>query len=425
MATPARVVEAPAENPWDTAVGQFDAVAARLGLDPGIRDVLRHCKREFIFNFPVQMDDGTTRVFTGFRVQHNEARGPVKGGIRYSLNVSLDEVKALAMWMTWKCAVAGLPYGGAKGGVIVDPRALSRRELERLTRRFAAEMGILIGPDMDIPAPDMGTDAQVMAWIMDTFSMMRGHSVPAVVTGKPVPIGGSSGRMEATGRGVLFVTQEACRARGIPFQGATVAIQGFGNVGSVAARLLADAGARVVAVSDTTGGIFKPDGLGDIDALLALKHDHGFVPAGHPGDHITNQELLELPVDILIPAALEGQIHAGNAGRIRAKMVVEAANGPTTVKADRILAARGVYLVPDILANAGGVIVSYFEWVQDLQSFFWEEGEVNTRLEQLIKRAFAEVAELHAREGGTMRDAAYALAVRRVVEATEQRGIFP
>jgi len=425
MTTRTRVYETPAENPWETALAQLDAVAERLGLDPGMLEVLRHCKREFTFNFPVQMDDGSIRVFTGYRVQHNEARGPVKGGIRYSLNVTLDEVKALAMWMTWKCAVAGLPYGGAKGGVIVDPRALSKRELERLTRRFAAELGILIAPDMDVPAPDMGTDAQVMAWIMDTYSMMRGHSVPAVVTGKPVPIGGSSGRYEATGRGVLFVTREACRERGIPLEGATVAVQGFGNVGSVAARLLGEAGARVVAVSDTTGAIYKEDGLGDIGTLLALKHEHGFVPAGHPGDHITNQELLELPVDILIPAALEGQIHAGNAGRIRARMIVEAANGPTTVEADRILAERGIYLVPDILANSGGVIVSYFEWVQDLQSFFWEEDEVNRRLEQLITRAFREVADQHGRGGGTMRDAAYTLAVRRVVEATEQRGIFP
>jgi glutamate dehydrogenase (NAD(P)+) len=413
------------ENPWRTAVAQLDAVAGRLRLDPGMHEVLRHCKREFTVNFPVQMDDGSIRVFTGYRVQHNEARGPVKGGIRYSPNVTLDEVKALAMWMTWKCAVAGLPYGGAKGGVIVDPRALSRGELERMTRRFAAEIGILIGPDMDIPAPDMGTDAQVMAWMMDTYSMMHGHSVPAVVTGKPVPIGGSTGRMEATGRGVLFVTREACRLRGVPLEGATVAVQGFGNVGSVAARLLDDAGARVVAVSDRTGGIYKPDGLGDIDALLALKREHGLVPPGHPGVHVTNGELLELPVDILIPAALEGQIHAANAGRVNAKMIIEAANGPTTTEADAILAERGVYLVPDIVANAGGVIVSYFEWVQDLQSFFWEEGEVNRRLEQLITRAFNEVAALQAAERGTMRDAAYNLAVRRVVEAIEQRGIFP
>lgn len=424
MTAPA-FAQAPAENPWTTALAQFDAVADRLGIDPGMREVLRHCKREFTVNFPVQMDDGTTRVFTGYRVHHNEARGPVKGGLRYSTNVSIDEVRALSMWMTWKCAVAGLPYGGAKGGVIVDPRAISIHELERLTRRFAAEIGILIGPDEDVPAPDMGTDAQVMAWVMDTYSMMRGHSTPAVVTGKPVAIGGSSGRYEATGRGVLFVTREACRARGVQLEGAVVAVQGFGNVGSVAAKLLSEAGAKVVAVSDMNGAIYDPDGLGDIGALIDMKRQRGFVPAGHPGEHITNEAMLELAVDILIPAALEGQIHGGNAGRLQAKMIVEAANGPTTVEGDRILNERGIYTVPDILANAGGVIVSYFEWVQDLQSFFWEEDEVNRRLERIITRAFDEVSNTQRSEGGSMRDAAYTVAVQRVVEATQVRGIFP
>jgi glutamate dehydrogenase (NAD(P)+) len=422
--TTAPAAQAPAENPWSTALAQFDAVADRLGLDPGMREVLRHCKREFSVNFPVKMDDGSIRVFTGYRVHHNEARGPVKGGIRYSTRVSLDEVRALSMWMTWKCAVAGLPYGGAKGGVIVDPRAVSRGELERLTRRFAAEIGLLIGPDNDVPAPDMGTDQQVMAWIMDTYSMMHGHSTPAVVTGKPVSIGGSSGRLEATGRGVLFVTQEACRMRGMELRGATVAVQGFGNVGSVAARLLGEAGARIIAISDSRGAIWLPDGL-DVGELIATRREHGFIPPHHPGEHITNEEMLELPVDILVPAALEGQIHAANAPRIRAKMIVEGANGPTTPAADAILAKNGVYLVPDILANAGGVIVSYFEWVQDLQSFFWEEQEVNLRLERVIKRAFQEVADIAAAQGVTMRDAAYMLAVRRVVEATQSRGIFP
>ena len=420
----APAARAPAENPWDNALEQFHAVADRLKLDAGTRDVLAHCKREFTVNFPVQMEDGTTRVFTGYRIHHNEARGPVKGGLRYSLNVSLDEVRALAMWMTWKCAVAGLPYGGAKGGVIVDPRTLTTVELERLTRRFAAEIGILIGPDKDVPAPDMGTNAQIMAWIMDTYSMMHGHSVPAVVTGKPVTIGGSSGRFEATGRGVLIVAREASKHFGIELRGATVAVQGFGNVGSVAATLLDDAGAKVVAVSDTTGAIYREDGL-DIDVLLAMKHDHGLIPAGHAGAHITNEELLELPVDILVPAAIEGQIHGGNAARIRAKLIVEGANGPTTPEADRILVQEGVKVVPDIVANSGGVIVSYFEWVQDLQSFFWEEREVNARLEQLITRSFREVAAIQQEQGGTMREAAYMLAVRRVVEATEARGIFP
>jgi glutamate dehydrogenase (NAD(P)+) len=389
-----------------------------------MREVLRHCKREFTVNFPVRMDDGSIRVFTGYRVHHNEARGAVKGGLRYSTNVNIDEVRALAMWMTWKCAVAGLPYGGAKGGVAVEPRTVSTGELERITRRFAAEIGILIGPEKDVPAPDMGTDAQVMAWIMDTYSMMHGHSVPAVVTGKPVTIGGSSGRVEATGRGVTFVTKEACKARGVSLEGATVAVQGFGNVGSVAAKLIEDAGAKVVALSDFDGGIYNENGF-DVDALLAMPRGRGLLPDEVRADPITNEELLELPVDILIPAALEGQIHGGNASRIRAGMIVEAANGPTTGEADRILNERGLYVVPDIVANSGGVIVSYFEWVQDLQSFFWEETEVNARLEKIITRSFNEVAAMQQQHGCTMREAAYMLAVGRVVEATTVRGIFP
>jgi glutamate dehydrogenase (NAD(P)+) len=328
------------------------------------------------------------------------------------------------MWMTWKCAVAGLPYGGAKGGVIVDPKTLSRRELEKLTRRFAAEIGILIGPDEDVPAPDMGTDQQVMAWIMDTYSMMKGHSTPAVVTGKPTTIGGSSGRLEATGRGVLFVTQEACRHHGMTLEGAAVAVQGFGNVGSVAARLLHEAGAKVVAISDTNGAIYDPAGL-DISALITMRREHGIIPPGHTGEHLSNEEMLELPLDLLVPAALEGQIHGRNAARIQAKMIVEGANGPTTPDADRILNQRGVFVVPDILANAGGVIVSYFEWVQDLQSFFWEEQEVVLRLEKIIKRAYKEVSDLQAQHDVTMREAAYMLAVQRVVDATTVRGIFP
>ena len=422
--TQAPPAQAPAENPFDNALEQLNATADRLQLAPGMREILSHCTRELTVNFPVTMDDGSVRVFTGYRVHHNEARGPVKGGLRYSTNVSLDEVRALSMWMTWKCAVAGLPYGGAKGGVIVDPRALSRKELERLTRRFAAEIGILIGPDEDVPAPDMGTDQQVMAWIMDTYSMMHGHSVPAVVTGKPTTIGGSSGRLEATGRGVLFVTQEACRHRNVALEGAVVAVQGFGNVGSVAARLLDEAGAKVVAISDTNGAVYDPNGL-DLAAILALKHDHGLIPAGHPGEHISNEELLELPLDILVPAALEGQIHGRNAARIQAKMIVEAANGPTTPEADRILNERGIFVVPDIVANAGGVIVSYFEWVQDLQSFFWEEQEVVLRLEKIIKRSYKEVADIQQQHNITMREAAYTLAVQRVVDATTVRGIFP
>lgn len=415
----------PVESALDCALGHFHAAAARLHLDDGMREILASCKRELTVSFPVQMDNGSLQVFTGYRVHHNEARGPVKGGLRYSAAVSMDEVRALAMWMTWKCAIARLPYGGAKGGVAVDPRSVSRTELERLTRRFATEIGILIGPERDVPAPDMGTDDQVMAWIMDTYSMNRGYSVPAVVTGKPVSIGGSAGRQEATARGTLVVAQKACDRLGLPFAGARVAVQGFGKVGSAAAKLFGDAGASVVAVSDSQGAIYDERGLGDIDILLARKREQGCLPADLPGDHITNEELLELPVDILVPAAIDGQIHGGNAGAIRAKIVVEGANGPTTCAADPILAENGIYVVPDILANAGGVIVSYFEWVQDLQSFFWEEQQVNRRLERIISAAFREVAALAEQDGITLREAAYTLAVSRVVEATRVRGIFP
>ena len=419
-----KVGEQHSPNPFEDALRQLDAVAERLELDGGMREILRHCKREFTVNFPVQMDDGSVRVFTGYRVHHNEARGPVKGGLRYSANVSLDEVRALSMWMTWKCAVANLPYGGAKGGVMVDPRSLSRRELERLTRRFAAEIGLLIGPDEDVPAPDMGTDAQVMAWIMDTYSMMHGHSVPAVVTGKPVTIGGSSGRVEATGRGVLFAAQKACAYQGASLGGSRVAIQGFGNVGSVAAKLLSEAGAVVVAVSDSKGGIYAERGL-DIGLLFARKREHGLVPDGHPGVRISNEELLELAVAIQVAAGRGGPIPGGNPARVRRRVPDAGPNAPTTPDADAILGERGVFIVPDILANAGGVIVSYFEWVQDLQSFFWEEDEVNARLQRIIDRAFDEVAAIRDAESCTMREAAYVLGVRRVVEATQVRGIFP
>jgi len=418
------IVEAP-ENPYLTAQAQLRGVAAQLGLDEGMIELLAHPKRELAVNFPVRMDDGSTRIFTGYRVQHNEARGPVKGGIRYSPMVSLDEVRALAMWMTWKCAVVNLPYGGAKGGVIVDPHRLSAGELERLTRRYTAEISIIISPSMDIPAPDLGTDARVMAWIMDTYSMHHGHSIPGVVTGKPVGIGGSSGRVEATGRGVLYVTQEACRAQGLPLEGASVAIQGFGNVGGVAARLFTQAGAKVIAVSDSNGGVLDEAGL-DVEALYAHRQAGGIL-AQHPIRHedISNAELLELPVDILIPAALEGQVTERNAGRVRAKMIIEAANGPVTAEADAVLAARDLYVVPDILANAGGVVVSYFEWVQDLQSFFWEETEVNQRLHRIMTNAFKEVSAVAASRGVRLREAAYIVALQRVVEAIEARGIYP
>jgi glutamate dehydrogenase (NAD(P)+) len=413
-------------NAYHTAQMQLRSVGEMLGLAPGLIEILAHPKRELTVNFPVRMDDGTTRVFRGFRVQHNEARGPVKGGIRYSPEVSIDEVRALAMWMTWKCAVVDLPYGGAKGGVECDPHVLSAAELERLTRRYTSEIDIIIGPDMDIPAPDMGTDAQVMAWIMDTYSMHRDHSIPAVVTGKPIEIGGSLGRFEATGRGVLLVTEAACKDRGVSLTGASVAIQGFGNVGGEAARLLAGAGAKVVAVSDDRGGIYNPDGL-DIAAVYARRQ-----PRGRLGDldgiahqRVSNAELLELPVDILIPAAIEGQITEANAGDIKASMVIEAANGPTTAAGDAILAERGAYLVPDILANAGGVVVSYFEWVQDLQSFFWTEAEVTDRLRRIMVKAFDEVTAVARDRNVRLREAAYILALRRVVEAMRLRGIYP
>ena len=416
------------ESAFETAQSQLRRVAAMLELDAGIVEILSHPKRELIVNFPVRMDDGSTRVLTGYRIHHNEARGPVKGGIRYSPLVGLDEVRALAMWMTWKCAVVNLPYGGAKGGVIVDPRSLSDGELERLTRRYASEIDLVIGPGTDIPAPDMGTDARVMAWIMDTYSMHKDHSVPGVVTGKPVEIGGSLGRMEATGRGVVYITKEACEQRGVSLQGATVAVQGFGNVGSVAARLLAQAGATIVAVSDSRGGVYNAGGL-DVEALYAHRKAGGFLPE-HPLDRfehkdVSNAELLELPVDILIPAAIEGQITHENAARIRAGMVIEAANGPTTGAGDAILAERDVYVVPDILANAGGVIVSYFEWVQDLQSFFWEESEINQRLQRILVNAFAEVTAVAHARGLRLREAAYVVALQRVVDAIRLRGMYP
>jgi glutamate dehydrogenase (NAD(P)+) len=413
------------ESAFQTAQAQLRNVAATLGIESDLVELLASTKRELTVNFPVRMDDGSIRMFTGYRVHHSEARGPVKGGIRYSPLVSIDEVRALAMWMTWKCAVVNLPYGGAKGGVIVDPSALSIGELERLTRRYASEIDIIIGPAVDIPAPDLGTDAQVMAWIMDTISMQHDYAIPGVVTGKPIEIGGSLGRVEATGRGVTFIAVEACKRRGIDLRNATVAVQGFGNVGSVAARLLHEAGARVVAVSDYRAGLYDPDGL-DIPELFANRGARGLLPDPPPGHRaVSNEELLELPVDILIPAAIEGQITGANAGRIKASMIIEAANGPTTTSGDAILAERDIYVVPDILANAGGVIVSYFEWVQDLQSFFWEESEVNNRMQRIITNAFHEVSAVSQARNIRMREASYVVALERVVEAIRLRGIYP
>jgi glutamate dehydrogenase (NAD(P)+) len=406
------------------ALSQLDRVAELIRLDPGIHQVLRYPKRELTVNFPVNMDDGSLRMLTGYRVQHNVSLGPTKGGIRFSPDVTLEEVRALAMWMSWKCALVGLPYGGAKGGVCVDPRKLSAREMEDLTRRFATEISMLIGPEGDIPAPDMGTNPQVMAWIMDTYSMHRGYTVTAVVTGKPPAIGGSEGRVEATGRGVTLITGMAMRRMGRSLPGARVAIQGFGNVGSVTAKLMAREGAKVVAVSDITGGVYNEHGL-ELAELEGYRYDQGSLYEAGLGDHVTNQELLELPVDILIPAATERQITAENADRIRAQLIVEAANGPTTPEADEILDRKGVLVIPDILANAGGVIVSYFEWVQDLQAFFWRESEVNDRLKQLMSVAFEEACAATERYDTDMRMGAYAVGVSRVAEATRIRGIYP
>jgi glutamate dehydrogenase (NAD(P)+) len=420
---PVAVAQA-ADDPWAMALRQFVQVAQRLGLKRGVQQYLMVPERELTVNFPVKMDDGSVRVFTGYRVHHSLVLGPTKGGIRYHPAVSLHEVRALAMWMTWKCSLMNLPYGGAKGGVVVDPHTLSRDELERLTRRYAAEIAVFMHPHGDIPAPDVGTNAQVMAWIMDTYSMHRGHSIPAVVTGKPVVIGGSVGRAEATGRGVMLVAREAARLFGLPWEGATVAVQGFGNVGSVAARLLQAAGCRVVAVSDVRGGIYADRGL-DIAAVQQHAAATGSV-VGFPGaTAVSNAELLELPVTILVPAALEGQITAANASRIRARMIVEGANGPTTPEADAVLARNGVVVVPDILANAGGVVVSYFEWVQDLQAFFWDEAEINRRLERLMVQALHQVAATARATGLDLRQAALQRAVQRVAEALTVRGIYP
>ena len=411
-------------NPWQVAQQQFDLAAERLNLDPGLRRVLREPRRELTVHFPVKMDDGSVQVFTGYRVQHNLGRGPAKGGIRYHQDVTLDEVKALAMWMTWKCAVVGIPYGGGKGGVIVDPKKLSQKELEALSRRFFTEIEVLVGPERDIPAPDVNTNAQVMAWFMDTYSMHAGHTVPGVVTGKPISLGGSEGRNEATARGTVFCIIEAARHLGIELPKARVAIQGFGNAGSIAAHLIGNEGATVVAVSDSTGGIHNPDGL-DIKRILAWKKEHGTVQ-GFPGTtDITNEQLLEVDCDILIPAALENQITNRNADRIKAKLIAEAANGPTTPDADRELFRNSKFMIPDILCNAGGVTVSYFEWVQDLNRDHWSESVVNDKLKEIMVKAFQETLAIARREQIDMRTAAYLLAVQRVADATALRGLYP
>ncbi len=411
-------------NAWTVAQRQFDLAADRLNLDPGLRRVLREPRRELTVHFPVKMDDGSVQVFTGHRVQHNLGRGPAKGGIRYHQDVTLDEVKALAMWMTWKCAVVGIPYGGGKGGVIVDPKRLSLKELEALTRRFTTEIEVLIGPERDIPAPDVNTNAQVMAWMMDTYSMHQGYTVPGVVTGKPISLGGSEGRNEATARGTVYCVIDAARHLGLDLPAARVAIQGFGNAGSIAARLISDEGASVIAVSDSTGGIHNPRGL-DIGKVIAWKKEHGTVH-GFPGaTDISNAQVLEVDCDILIPAALENQITSRNASRIKAKVIAEAANGPTTPEADIELFERGVFMIPDILCNAGGVTVSYFEWVQDLNRDHWSEEVVNQKLHEIMTRSFAETLATAKRDEVDMRMAAYLLAVQRVADATQIRGLYP
>jgi glutamate dehydrogenase (NAD(P)+) len=412
------------ENPFSLTRAQLVRVGEAFGVDSNLIAVMQGCKKSVEVSVPVSMDDGSVRVFDGYRVVHNVTRGPAKGGIRYHPNVTHDEIKALAMGMTWKCALMGLPFGGAKGGVVCDPKTLSAGELERLTRRFTTEIINEIGPEKDIPAPDVGTDAQVMAWIFDTYSMNVGHSVLGVVTGKPLALGGSVGRDGATARGVLYCIRTALQKDGRRFPDTRVAIQGFGNVGRNLARLLAEEGARVVALSDSNGAVVNSYGL-DVPAAIVHKAEHG-VLAGLPGaEEATNEDLLELECDVLVPAALEQAISADNAPRIRAHMVCEAANSPTTPGADDVLEDRGILVLPDVLANAGGVVVSYFEWVQGLQEYFWKEYEVNAKLNDIVVRAFEETWSTRERFGTSMRTAAYGLAVQRVAEATTTRGLYP
>ncbi|HEX3177926.1 MAG TPA: Glu/Leu/Phe/Val dehydrogenase [Methylomirabilota bacterium] len=407
-----------------TAVAQLDGVASRLGLDDDIHQRLRLPRRALVVSIPVKMDSGKTEVFTGYRVHHSTVLGPTKGGIRYAPDVDLGEVSALAMLMSWKCALMGLPYGGAKGGVRCNPRAMSMQEKENLTRRYTAEIILLIGPDLDIPAPDLGTDEQTMAWMMDTYSMTQGKSVPGVVTGKPLIVGGSAGRREATGRGIVYAIYQAARHLGYEIRGRKVAVQGFGNVGGVAARLLWREGCVIVGISDVKGGIHNPAGL-DIRQLEAHIAESGSV-VGFPGtEPVSNEELLALPCDILVPAAVGGQIHARNADRIKASLVAEGANGPTTPEGDVILRDRGVTVIPDILANAGGVVVSYFEWVQGLQYYFWRESEITARLQEVMTRAFNRVWALGTKEGTDLRTAALMEGVKRVAEGYKVRGLYP
>jgi glutamate dehydrogenase (NAD(P)+) len=412
-------------NPYEMAVQQIDAVAPYLDVDQGILEKLKYPRRELTVHCPVKMDDGSLRVFKGYRVRHNDTRGPAKGGLRYHPDVDLDEVKALAMWMTWKAAVVNIPYGGAKGGVKCNPPEMSQGELERVTRRFTWEIAPLIGPESDIMAPDVYTNPQVMAWIMDTYSTLKGYSVPGVVTGKPLELGGSVGRFEATGKGVLIAVQKAAEHLGLSIEGARVVIQGCGNVGGTAARYFSRAGARVIAISDSKGGLYNANGL-DIERTLDCKNGYKCLMTEKvEAEVITNKELLELGCDILVPAALGNQITAKNAPRLKCRMLAEGANGPTVPKADEILLDRGIFLVPDILANAGGVTVSYFEWVQNLQELLWTEEEVSHRLQKIMTTAVAEVLKISQERKVPMRTAAYILGVGRVAKATELRGVYP
>jgi glutamate dehydrogenase (NAD(P)+) len=410
-------------NPFEEMMSRFDLAAQKLGLDPGLYKVLREPVRETKVSIPVGMDDGRIEVFIGYRVLHNIARGPGKGGIRYDKNVTLDEVRALAAWMTWKCAVVNIPFGGAKGGVICDPASLSRGELERITRRYTAELMDQFGPEKDVPAPDMGTNPQTMAWVMDTYSMHARHTVTSVVTGKPLSLGGSRGRVEATGRGLMLICREAAPLKGLTLAGSRIVVQGFGNVGSIAARMCHEAGAKIIAVSDIQGGIRNAQGI-DIAKLLAhyekARSFEGFAGV----EKVSNSDLLELECDILIPAANENQIRGKNAPNIKAKILVEGANGPTTQRADEILRQKDVLVVPDILANAGGVTVSYFEWVQDRAGFFWREQEVNERLEDIMVQSFRDVASMAEKYGVTFRIAAYMLGIQRVAHDTMVRGLY-
>jgi glutamate dehydrogenase (NAD(P)+) len=421
-------VEAPSshlkENPWEMARSQLRQTAGLIGMQESMLNVLLECKKCVAVSIPTRMDDGSVRVFEGFRCTHNIARGPSKGGIRYHQEVTLEETKALAMWMTWKCALMGLPFGGAKGAVVVNPKELSTGELERMTRRYTSEIITFIGPEVDIPAPDVGTSPREMAWIFDTYSMNKGYSVLGVVTGKPLEVGGSVGRVEATARGAAFCVREALRKQDTSIEGRRVAVQGFGNVGSNLALILAEQGATIVALSDSTSGVHNPDGI-DVSSALAHKRDSGSLQGLSGTETITNDELLLVDCDVLAPCALEQVITGENADRIKAGIVCEGANGPVTPEADQILDDRGILVLPDVLANAGGVVVSYFEWVQGLQEYFWKESEVNAKLNDIITRAFAETWRMHEERSLTMRQGAYALAVGRVAEATTTRGLYP